>query len=99
MADKPDFSQHDGTNDYEFFGEPMLQLYFGMDGKAMANIDEFATEKEVYEKIQEMLDNANYKSYYMRRWLSNEEQNIYTIDYGSHNFFFYIKYPKGRTPK
>lgn len=72
----------------------MFKLYFGTSKETMTLVDEFATEAEVWIRIQNLLDKSNFKSYYMRKWLSDEEKNIYTVDYGSHNFFFFIQYPK-----
>lgn len=48
------------------------------------------TMKEANDIIQSFLDAHNYKSYYWRKWLNNNDGTKIKVDVGSWTEFFYI---------
>lgn len=66
-----------------------MKLYFENSYGIERVIAEVANEEEAYKEIKKFLDDHNYKSYYTRSWMRNNNEKIY--DVGSHTEFFILK--------
>lgn len=65
-----------------------MKLYWGRDDE-MELLGEFNTKDEIWECINNFLNELEFESYYQRRWCQPDGTII--IDYGSWRNFFYIK--------
>lgn len=72
-----------------------LVLYFENRFGERRIIGKASDEKDTSKLINDFLNNHNYKSYYTRTWVSenNPKEKIY--DVGSHSEFFICYNPKG----
>ena len=66
-----------------------MKLYFENSYGEEKFIAEVANEQEVSKEIQKFLDRHNYKSYYTRTWMRNNNEKMY--DVGSWSEFFIVK--------
>ena len=72
-----------------------LTIYFENSYNQRRIIGYAAAENEVYKIIKEFLDNHNYKSYYTRTWLNENDNKEKIYDVGSHSEFFICYNPGG----
>ena len=72
-----------------------LTLYFENSQGKRREIGKPKTEKEAFKIIHQFLDDHNYKSYYTRTWLNQENLKEKIYDVGSHSEFFICYNPKG----
>lgn len=66
----------------------MIKLYFERTNNDLILIsDKMSTMEEVWEEINDFLEDKNFKSYYKRMW---QEDDYKKVDVGSHTEFFRI---------
>lgn len=63
-----------------------MKLYFENSYGKERLIAEVQNEEEAFKEIHKFLDDHNYKSYYTRTWMRNNNEKVY--DVGSHSEFF-----------
>ena len=63
-----------------------MKLYFENSYGEERLIAEVQNEEEAFKEIHKFLDDHNYKSYYTRTWMRNNNKKVY--DVGSHSEFF-----------
>ena len=66
-----------------------MKLYFENSYGEERVIAEVKNEQEAMKEIKKFLDDHNYKSYYTRTWMRNQNEKVY--DVGSHSEFFIAK--------
>ena len=66
----------------------MKNLYFANYYNELIGIKKDCKEEEIYKEVAEFLKKYNYKNYYVRTWMENDEL---WIDFGSHVEFFVWK--------
>ena len=71
------------------------KLYFERSNRHLLPLGEVTDLSAAYTRINEFLEEQNYKSYYTRMW--TEESGITYFDVGSHSEFF-IMYPESEEP-
>ena len=65
-----------------------LKLYFEDCRGTRREIGSGDTEKEIMKQINAFLDAHNYKSYYTRTWIDENDPHAKIYDVGSHAEFF-----------
>ena len=65
-------------------------LYFEDSWGKRREIGQPQTEQEAHKIIKEFLDDHNFKSYYTRSWVNENNFNEIIYDVGSHSEFFIL---------
>ena len=66
-----------------------MKLYFENSYGEERVVAEVKNEQEAMKEINKFLDDHNYKLYYTRTWMRNQNEKVY--DVGSHSEFFIAK--------
>ena len=72
-----------------------LVLYFENSYGKRRVIGRATDESGIYKLINDFLDDHNYKSYYTRTWINENDNKEKIYDVGSHSEFFICYNPKG----
>lgn len=74
-----------------------LVLYFENSREERRIIGRATDENGIYKLINDFLDDHNYKSYYTRTWVNENDNKEKIYDVGSHSEFFIVYNEKGWT--
>ena len=66
-----------------------MKLYFQNSYGEERVIAEVQNEQEAYKEIKKFCEERNFKIYYTRSWMRNQNEKVY--DVGSHSEFFIAK--------
>ena len=74
-----------------------LILYFKNSAGVRREIGRGAAEKDIFKIIHQFLEEHNFKSYYTRTWINENDNKEKVYDVGSHSEFFIAYNEKGWT--